>query len=105
MALTHEVEISTPIGLNVRIAPHRWDLIISVKHPVMAGLENELTATLQDPLEIRRSRKDEKVILFYRPIKKRRWICAVVKRENGSGFLITAYPTSAIKEGTHLWPM
>ncbi len=32
-----------------------------------------------------------------------RWICAVVKRLNGEAFLITTYPTDAIKEGEPIW--
>ncbi|PYQ27089.1 MAG: hypothetical protein DMF56_21240 [Acidobacteria bacterium] len=33
-----------------------------------------------------------------------RWICAVAKRvDDRDGFLITAYPTDAIKEGTRIW--
>jgi hypothetical protein len=32
-------------------------------------------------------------------------MCAVAKRLNGEGFLITAYVTDTIKEGEHLWPI
>jgi hypothetical protein len=32
------------------------------------------------------------------------WTCAVAKREDDDGFLITAYPTDAIKEGIRVWP-
>jgi hypothetical protein len=31
-----------------------------------------------------------------------RWLCAVVKQLTGEGFLITAYPTDAIKEGERI---
>jgi len=44
------------------------------------------------------------VLLFYKASGDRRWVCAVCRRLNGDGFLITAYPTDAIKEGDHLWP-
>jgi hypothetical protein len=33
-----------------------------------------------------------------------RWVCAVAKRLNEDGFLITTYPTDAIKEGERIWP-
>ena len=33
-----------------------------------------------------------------------RWVCAVAKQTEDLGFLITAYPTDAIKEGNRLWP-
>jgi hypothetical protein len=32
-----------------------------------------------------------------------RWLCAVAKRLNAEGFLITTYPTDAIKEGERIW--
>jgi hypothetical protein len=42
--------------------------------------------------------------LFYRSPLHRRWVCAVSKQEGRTGFLITAYPTDAIKEGERIWP-
>ena len=47
---------------------------------------------------------DHDVLLFYKTVDSRRWVCAVCKRLNGDGFLITAYPTDAIKEGDRIWP-
>jgi hypothetical protein len=57
---------------------------------------------LADPDEVRRSRKDVHVMLFYRGVSPR-WLCAVIRREDGSGFLITAYPTDAVKAGEVIW--
>jgi len=37
------------------------------------------------------------VYLFYKPGRIGRWVCAVTKRLDGDGFLITAYPTDATK--------
>jgi hypothetical protein len=61
-------------------------------------------ALLENPSEIRLSRSDPAVYLFYRPERIGRWVCAVAKRLDGEGFLITAYPTDAIKEGERIWP-
>jgi hypothetical protein len=58
---------------------------------------------LQTPDEIRRSRSDPNVYLFYRLEFPGRWICAVAKRLNYEGFLVTTYPTDAIKEGEQIW--
>ena len=69
----------------------------------MAGRENEVKKTLTVPDEIRLSRNDSTVYLFYRIDKPGRWICAVAKRSNKEGFLITAYPTDKIKEGETIW--
>ena len=96
--------VSTPLGFSVRVTHASWEFITTVKHPVMAGHEAEVQATLAAPEEIRRSRSDENVLLFYRTQRSGRWVCAVARRQDSTGFLITAYPTDAIKEGTHLWP-
>ena len=95
-------EAMTPLGFSVRCTATHWQFIVSQKHPVLAGREGEVGQVLSDPDEIRRSRKDPAVLLFYRG-RSPRWLCAVVRREHGSGFLITAYPTDAIKAGEVIW--
>ena len=97
-------EVVTPLGFRVQVTRAYWDLIITVKHPVMAGREVDVQAALTNPDEIRLSRSDPKVHLFYKSETMKRWVCAVSKRQNGDGFLITTYPTDAIKEGEHIWP-
>lgn len=81
-----------------------WALIATVKHPVMAGQEAMVRAALENPDEIRQSRSDHEVFLFYKAQAPKRWACAVAKRAEGHAFLVTAYPTDAIKEGVHVWP-
>jgi len=98
------LEVLTPLGFRVRVTRAHWELIVAVKHPVMTGHEKEVEETLQHPSEIRQSRSDATVYLFYRPKRLGRWVCAVAKQLNGNGFLITAYPTDAIKEGERIWP-
>lgn len=96
-------EIDTPIGLRVRCSEVYWDFIVTQKHPVMAGHEKEVEEVLRDPDEIRRSRKDPNVLLFYRGTSPR-WLCAVTKDQGSSlGFLITTYPTDSIKTGECIW--
>ena len=82
----------------------RRELIATVKHPVMAGRESSVRAALENPDEIRQSRTDPKVLLFYKAEAARRWVCAVTKEAGDDGFLVTAYPTDAIKEGMRIWP-
>jgi len=69
----------------------------------MQGRETSVKLTLSDPDEVRQSKSDRAVYLFYRRDGEKRWVCAVTKQLNGEGFLITAYRTSAIKEGTVQW--
>jgi len=97
-------EAVTPLGFRVRVTRGRWNLITTAKHPVMAGREDVVRATLESPEQIRQSRADSDVLLFYRAEQSSRWVCAVAKRAADQGFLITAYPTDAIKEGTQVWP-
>jgi len=94
---------TTPIGFSVDISRERWDLIVSAKHPVMRGREEDVRAALEHPDEIRRSRRDERVLLFYRLERLGRWMCAVIRRTDAGGLLVTAYPTNAVKEGERIW--
>ena len=96
-------EVHTPLGFSVRVTHSYWELIVTVKHPVMNGREMDVQNTLRMPDEIRRSRNDPAVYLFYRSERPGRWICAVAKRLNNEGFLITTFPTDAIKEGERIW--
>jgi hypothetical protein len=93
----------TPLGFEVRATSVYWELIVSVKHPVMQGEEDVVRATLRSPDQIRRSRRDPDVYLFYKLSRPGRWNCVVARRLNGEGFLVTAYPTDAVKEGDVVW--
>ena len=97
-------EVLTPLGFRVRVTRERWNLITTAKHPVLAGREDIVKITLENPEQVRASRSDPQVLLFYRAEAASRWVCAVAKRAADHGLLITAYPTDAIKEGTQIWP-
>lgn len=97
-------EVRTPLGFSVRVTTFRWELIARDKHPVMAGRESSVRLALENPDEVRQSRVDTEVLLFYKAEAARRWVCAVARRADGQAFLITAYPTDAIKEGIRIWP-
>jgi hypothetical protein len=97
-------EAVTPLGFRVRVTRERWELIITAKHPVMAGREDDVNVALESPDEVRQSRTDPQVLLFYKAAATKRWTCVVVKHLREQGFLITAYPTDAIKEGARIWP-
>ncbi len=97
-------EVMTPLGFRVRVTKTYWRVITEIKHPVMQGCEDDVKEALQNPSEIRMSSKDPRVYLFYKPERLGRWVCAVAKRLNGEGFLITTYPTDGVKEGRRVWP-
>ena len=97
-------EARTPLGFTVRVTRDYWRIITTLKHPVMAGCQAQVQEVLETPEQIRRSKSDTNVYLFYRSRRNRRWVCAVSRQEGRVGFLITAYPTDAIKEGEQIWP-
>jgi hypothetical protein len=94
-------EVKTPLGFTVRCTKVYWQRLI-LKHPPLAERLEAVKQTLIDPLEVRRSKQHDDVFLFYNE-DGGRWICAVTRRLNGDGFLITAYPTDAIKLGEVIW--
>lgn len=98
-------DATTPLGFSVRTTVGYWNVITTIKHPVMQGRDLDVQATLSAPDEVRQSRSDPRIFLFYRSDGRLRWVCAVARREAGDGFLVTAYRTSAIKEGIRIWPM
>jgi len=93
----------TPLNCSIRVTVAYWDIITQIKHPIMKGQEKAVQATLIQPDEIRRSRSDPNIYLFYKLQREKRWLCAVIRQLNGEGFLITTYPTDAIKEGETIW--
>jgi hypothetical protein len=95
-------EVVSKLGITVRITHRHWQLITEQKHLEIKGKEKEIIETLKDPIEIRLSRKDPAVHLYYQKSGKY-FYCTVVKHLNGEGFIITAYLTKNIKEGERVW--
>jgi hypothetical protein len=97
-------EVNTPIGVRIRTTKDYWRLITETKHRNMQGKLREITDAIESPDQIIASIKDPTVLLFYKEFTIRQWYCSIVKRLNGTGFLITAYVTNAIKKGEIIWP-
>lgn len=82
----------------------RWEAIVARKHPVMRGKDALVRQALQLPSEVRRSRRDPTVHLYYAAEPGTPYhVAVVVKHLNGDGFVITAYRTDRIKEGDVVW--
>ena len=79
-------------GRSVRLTDERMAHIL--QHPEMAGMEAAIVQALQSPLEIRISRSDKTVQLFYEYHARTRvggkWLCIVVKYPTADGFIVTA---------------
>mgnify|MGYP006995741213 FL=1 len=72
-------EVMTPLGFHVHTTPSYWEVITKIKHPVMTGRLDDVKEALENPDEIRVSKRDSNVYLFYKAKEKRRWICVVAK--------------------------
>jgi len=74
----------------------------------MGGMADKLERVLQRPSEVRRSRSDDDVKLFYEFYTQTqvggKWFCVVVKYLPDDAFVITAYFTDKVKAGEILWP-
>ena len=95
--------VDTPLGFRVLVSHADWQAIVA-KHPEIAERASDVALALSSPDEVRRSRRDRHVLLFYRAERVRRWVVAVAVPRGINGRLITAYRTDVIKEGTRIWP-
>ncbi|MFI5366893.1 MAG: hypothetical protein ACHQ4J_14860 [Candidatus Binatia bacterium] len=95
--------VETPLGFTVVVSHADWQAVVA-KHPEIAERAADVALALSSPDEVRRSRRDKQVLLFYRLERVRRWVVAVATPRGLNGRLITAYRTDAIKEGTRIWP-
>jgi hypothetical protein len=75
-------EVSTPLGFLVHVTRGYREFIATVKHPAMRESATEVQNVLQTPDEVRQSRSDPAVFLFYRAELPGRWLYAVAKRLN-----------------------
>jgi hypothetical protein len=93
-------------GDEVRLTDER--LVHILDHPEMVAMEGEIERVVQAPSEVRASRLDESVKLFYQFYVRTRfggkWLCVVVKYLPDDAFVITAYLTDTVKAGETLWP-
>ncbi len=99
---SHIFEVLTPLGFSVRSTASYWALIVG-KHPEIAGRQAEVQTCLRSPDQIRHSKIDRMVSLFYQS-QPPYYLCVIVKRLNDTGFVITCYLADKIKEGEKIWP-
>ena len=98
-----QFEITSVLGKGIRTTVTYWDKIIREKHPIMHGKEEDVKETIRNPNEVRQSKTDENVFLYYRMVEKMKHVCVVVRHENEHGYVITTYLTEGMKEGNTVW--
>jgi hypothetical protein len=95
-------EVTSKLGTRIHLTREYWEIVATKKHPSVAGLLNEARLALIDPFEVRRSRQDPTIFLYYRKLNAK-FICAVAKHLNDDGFVVTVYITQKIKRGEVRW--
>ncbi|MFH0791040.1 MAG: DUF4258 domain-containing protein [Candidatus Omnitrophota bacterium] len=95
-------KIHSKLGIPVSTTKAYWHIITGIKHPALKGKEVQVKKVLSNPDEIRVSKKDKTVLLFYKSIGKY-YLCVVIKILKKRAFIITAYKTEKIKEGELKW--
>lgn len=95
-------EVSSKLKRRIRVNRTYWDYIVNVKHPSMRGLEAIVKSSLTEPIEVRRSRRDPSVHLYYGRYETKLYCWTVVKLLNAEGFVITAYLTKRMV-GDSIW--
>jgi len=93
-------------GNTVRLTDERLGHIL--QHPEMHGFESAIENALNGPDQVRQSRSDASVSLFYgfheQTSVGAKWLCVVVKNLEADAFVVTAYLTDKPKAGELLWP-
>lgn len=96
-------EVKTPLGINIHTTRDYWKIITTIKHPSMVKYRKEVKDTLKDPDQIRKSKQDPRVHLYYRNIGKV-FVCVVADHTSiEEGYIITTYLTDRIKEGEQIY--
>lgn len=92
-------EVETPLGVKIRTTKDYWKKIITIKHPIIAKYEKQVKESLRKPTEIRRSKQDPSVYLYYKNLGNV-YVCTVCDHvDSKNGYIITAYLTKRIREG------
>ena len=95
--------VRTPLGITVRTTKAYWRIITTIKHPSVAKYTKEVQKALNDPDQIRKSKQDPGVHLYYKHIGKIN-ICVVTDHvDKMNGYIITVYLTDRIKEGEQIY--
>lgn len=61
-------EVKTPLGVSIHTTKDYWKIITTIKHPSMLKYKKEVRQALKDPDQIRKSKQDPRVHLYYQNI-------------------------------------
>ncbi len=96
-------QVQTPLNITVHTTKEYWQRIVEIKHPSIKRYEKQVKQALENPDQVRKSKQDANVYLYYKSIGKIA-VCVVVDVISKSGgYIITAYLTDRIKEGEKVY--
>lgn len=103
MTETVYFQVLTPLGFTIRTTKNYWHRITTIKHPSIKRFEKDIIQALRNPDQVRKSKQDQKVHLYYKNIGKL-FVCVVADHDVKvkEGYIITAYLTNRIKEGEEI---
>lgn len=95
--------VKTPLSVTIHTTKDYWKVITAIKHPAMVKYKAEVKETLKNPDQIRKSKQDPRVHLYYKNIG-RVFVCVVADHVNSTeGYIITTYLTDRVKEGEQIY--
>ncbi len=89
----------------VELTEERWQHIVT-EHPIMSEYREQLPTVLADPDYVKRSKRDEDVLLYYRyftDILDGKFLLVVIKKDSQRSFILTGYVTRSIMKGESVW--
>lgn len=94
-------------GQLIRLTARQWGHIVR-EHDPIERMQRAIRETLEDPQEVRKSRKAPDIgRLYYRwytdTEKGEKWVCVVVKFLENDAFISTAYLARRIMSGELIW--
>ncbi|MBU3978286.1 DUF4258 domain-containing protein [Patescibacteria group bacterium] len=96
-------DVQTRSGVKIRTTKAYWKTISTLKHPSIKKHIGDVKKALANPDQIRRSKQDIRVHLYYKSIGKV-YVCVVADHiDKTQGYIITAYLTDRIKEGEQIY--
>jgi hypothetical protein len=102
-----DVVITDFQGQQIRLTVGQWNHVLA-EHPYMSDMEWAVRETLEDPEEVRQSRKNPNTgRLYYRWYTNtalgNKWVLVIVKFLAHDAFISTAYVTNRIRPGGLIW--
>src|SRR5215471_7869170 len=89
----------------IELTEERWQHIVT-EHPEVSEHKEKIPVVLADPDYVKRSQRDEHVILYYQyftDILDGKYLLIVVKKDQARSFILTGYVTRSVMRGETLW--